>query len=325
MLEADETYDETDSAFISLISKETGSTSLAESILDFPWQHGRRYHSESMNSDYSYPNDDIEADRLDMMNGIIRLALGKLFLAPVDMSKVKRALDLGTGTGVWAIEFGDEYPNVEVTGVDISPIQPAFTSPNVKFEVDDVEKPWTWPYKFDFIFCRQLQCALRDWPALMRQTYDNLAPGGWVEFEDYDLQAKGWDHTVKDDDAPIVWDQLLIKACKQIGIEASPGEKLEKWVKEAGFVNVTHRVFKMPMNVWASDPLFKKIGGLMLINGLEGLEGFSLRLLCGVLGWTEAEVHLFLVDVRKKLKDRNWHGYWDYHVVYAQKPGAEVA
>ena len=139
----------------------------------------------------------------------------------------------------------------------------------------------------------------------------NLAPGGWVEFEDYDLQAKGWDHTVKDDDAPIVWDQLLIKACKQIGIEASPGEKLEKWVKEAGFVNVTHRVFKMPMNVWASDPLFKKIGGLMLINGLEGLEGFSLRLLCGVLGWTEAEVHLFLVDVRKKLKDRNWHGYWD--------------
>jgi len=42
----------------------------------------------------------IEADRLDMMNGIIRLALGKLFLAPVDMSKVKRALDLGTGTGV---------------------------------------------------------------------------------------------------------------------------------------------------------------------------------------------------------------------------------
>lgn len=30
-------------------------------------------------------------------------------------SKVGRVLDVGTGTGIWAMEFGEEHPNAEVT------------------------------------------------------------------------------------------------------------------------------------------------------------------------------------------------------------------
>lgn len=33
-------------------------------------------------------------------------------------------LDLGTGTGIWAIDFADEYPSANVIGTDLSPIQP---------------------------------------------------------------------------------------------------------------------------------------------------------------------------------------------------------
>ena len=40
-------------------------------------------------------------DRLDLMHAILVKALGqKLFLAPLEASKVHRALDLGTGTGI---------------------------------------------------------------------------------------------------------------------------------------------------------------------------------------------------------------------------------
>lgn len=41
----------------------------------------------------------------------------KLGLAPPNEpgSQVKRVLDLGTGTGIWAMDFGDEHPGTHVS------------------------------------------------------------------------------------------------------------------------------------------------------------------------------------------------------------------
>jgi len=41
----------------------------------------------------------------------------KLGLSPPNLpdSKVKRVLDVGTGTGIWAIDFGDEHPEATVS------------------------------------------------------------------------------------------------------------------------------------------------------------------------------------------------------------------
>lgn len=63
----------------------------------------------------------------------------KLFLSP--LTKLRNALDVGTGTGIWAIDLGewlsqqagdlsdvlfpaDENPECQVTGIDLSPNQP---------------------------------------------------------------------------------------------------------------------------------------------------------------------------------------------------------
>jgi tRNA G46 methylase TrmB len=48
---------------------------------------------------------------------------GKLLLAPVTKN-IETVLDIGTGTGIWAIDFADEFPETNIIGTDLSPIQP---------------------------------------------------------------------------------------------------------------------------------------------------------------------------------------------------------
>lgn len=98
------------------------------------------------------PNDDAEQDRMDMQHRAMFLAAGgQLLYAPVE--NPRRILDLGTGTGIWAIDMADKYPEARINGVDLSPIQPSYIPANVKFEVDDVEDDWTWPENhFDVIY-----------------------------------------------------------------------------------------------------------------------------------------------------------------------------
>ena len=56
------------------------------------------------------PNDEEEQERMDLGHHIYRLVLdGKLHLAPIGDSP-NRVLDLGTGTGIWAMDFAEYVP-----------------------------------------------------------------------------------------------------------------------------------------------------------------------------------------------------------------------
>ncbi len=60
----------------------------------------------------------------------------------------------------------------QVLGIDISPIQPEWLPPNCRFEINDMEQPWTWDENsFDFIFARDLIITVRDYPKLVDRIY----------------------------------------------------------------------------------------------------------------------------------------------------------
>jgi methylase of polypeptide subunit release factors len=65
--------------------------------------------------------------RLDIMHHIYNMLLGgRLHAAPLDEERTQRILDVGTGTGIWAVEMADQFPQAEVIGTDLSPIQPSW-------------------------------------------------------------------------------------------------------------------------------------------------------------------------------------------------------
>lgn len=111
-----------------------------------------------------------------MFHHMVTLALdGRLYLAPISGDSALRVLDIGTGTGIWAMEMGDNHPSYEIRGNDLSPIQPPWVPVNVSFEVDDCESPWPQRPPFDFIHSRYMAGSIADWPRLIRRCHAFVA------------------------------------------------------------------------------------------------------------------------------------------------------
>jgi SAM-dependent methyltransferase len=227
------------------------STSVTSSIYNYRYENGRRYHGYR-DGKYLLPNDEAEQDRLDFHHHLFRLIIGgKLFRAPIG-DKPQRVLDFCTGTGIWAIDFADEYPSAFVIGTDLSPIQPNVVPPNCQFYVDDVESEWTFrrDETFDFIHGRAIGGSIANFEPLYRRIYENLNPGGWVEIQEYESAF------YSDDDPTLSkapnckkWGDLCNYASEKVGrIFAIAHEQKQKLI-DAGFVDVHDDTYKVRLSL----------------------------------------------------------------------------
>ncbi|PQE04753.1 hypothetical protein CJF30_00004545 [Rutstroemia sp. NJR-2017a BBW] len=320
-LEADDEealLDDGDSA----LGSENGSstTSLASSITKYRLENGRTYHAYK-DGKYVFPNDEPEQERLDLQHHICSITFdGRLFSCPIDAATTKRVLDVGCGTGIWVTDYADEWPQASVLGIDLSPIQPAFVPPNAQFQVDDAEEDWTFGESFDFIYARMMTGSLQNWDRFFDQCYNNMTPGGWVELLDICLPFESADDTLKKDSPLFKWSQLLLEGSVKAGRDLNSCLKYKEQLTKRGFVNVTETIYKWPCNKWPKDAKAKELGMWNLENLANGLSGLSIATFTRLLGWTVDELEVFLVDVRKDLKDTKIHAYIPIYVVYAQKP-----
>ncbi|KAL2758875.1 hypothetical protein ACRALDRAFT_2040938 [Sodiomyces alcalophilus JCM 7366] len=290
----------------------SSTTSLQSSILQYREEHGRTYHAYKPNIAYVLPNDAPEQDRLNLQHHLFLLTFdGQLALSPAARKKdLRRVLDAGTGTGIWAIDFGDEHPEAEIIGLDLSPIQPSFVPPNVHFLIDDLEDEWAFSHSFDLVFGRMLVGAIADWPRFIKQSYDNLEPGGWLELQDVCFPPGCDDGTVTDDEPISQWSTYMLEATRRVARPADAAKLYRQQLVDAGFVNVEEKIYKWPTNTWPKDPKYKELGAWCCENIVSGLSGISLALFTRGLGWNAAELEVFLASVRKSMKDRNVHAWW---------------
>lgn len=195
------------------------------------------------------PNDEFEQDRLDLQHHIYRLCLdGALYRTP--LTDPQRVLDIGTGTGIWAIEFADEFPSAEVIGTDLSPIQPGFVPPNLKFYVDDFEMDWEFGgQKFDYIHWRSLCGSTANWPKLYRQAWENLKPGCYLEVQEYNADVYGDDATFERAKWTREWCATLHYSSEQFGKAIDVAHFHKHWMQEAGFQDVREEVHKVSYRV----------------------------------------------------------------------------
>lgn len=83
-------------------------------------------------------------------------------------------------------------------------------------------------------------------------------------------------------------------------------EHLEK----AGFVDIVEVTYSWPMNGWPKkNHKLRNIGRWNQLRLHNGIEGFMLRLLTNVGGWSYEESQLFLASMRNAVKDYSCHAY----------------
>jgi hypothetical protein len=151
--------------------------------------------------------------------------------------------------------------------------------------------------------------AFSDWPKIFRSCYDNLNPGGWVEFQEYIVELQCIDDSLAGT-ALERWNKLLMEAADKTGLNSRAAARFRSQLAAAGFVDVVERKFALPGNAWAKGEKEKMLGLMQMTNILDGVQGISMQLFTKMLGWSPEEVELFLVDVRKDLKNRDIHFYY---------------
>ncbi len=105
--------------------------------------------------------------------------------------------------------------------------------------------------------------------------------------------------------------KYAVEASEKLGTPTTDPELYASWMDVAGFEGIVERRYKIPSSPWPADKRLKMVGAFELHNLLRGLEGFSLRMFGKIFGWSPEQIQVFLVDVRKDLKNLKYHTYWE--------------
>ncbi|KXJ86848.1 S-adenosyl-L-methionine-dependent methyltransferase [Microdochium bolleyi] len=318
--EEEDNFD-SDSAYAESIVSSTAS--LSASILEYRTLHGRTYHSERGEGQSWNPNDAQHDEAMDILHHMSTLMQdGTLYLAELG-DNVEKVLDVGCGTGIWAIDFADQHPESEVIGLDISPQQPQWIPVNLKFEVDDATQEWTYPANtFDYIHMRWLVGSIADWTVLYKEIFRALKPGGTFEHKESSCIIQADDGTLSPDSALAQWGKVFVQAGKKFGRTFTVVEDniQQQAMEAAGFVDVKITNMKVPIGGWPLDKKEKTIGKYAQLAMQRDVEGFVTYMWSEVMGWSQEEIAVYAAHLRRELKVGKAHAYYLMRVVIGRKP-----
>ncbi|KAF2758776.1 methyltransferase LaeA [Pseudovirgaria hyperparasitica] len=293
-------------------------------------ENGRTYHGYRRGI-YMYPCDEIEKERMDMMHQLFDTAFNQVLQSTPALKgrgQNQRILDLGCGTGIWALDIADAYPEAEVIGVDLSNIQPAQIAPNLQFRVPFDYEGALWTLgenSFDLIHLQMACGSVSNWNELYNKIYRHLTPGsGWIEHIEMDLTPRCDDGSLPASSHIRSWYNYLVDATSRASKPIAYNQYTRQSLAAAGFIDISERVIRVPYNRWPTDPRERKIADwhtwTLADETCQGLEALSMAPFTRCLNWRREEFEPFLALVRTEMKTRRIHAYNNIHVWTARKP-----
>jgi SAM-dependent methyltransferase len=303
-------------------SDDSSSTeSLNSSILEYRTIHGRTYQSEK-HAGYWGPVDKTHREAMDINHHVLTLLLdGKLHLAPIPKD-IKKAVDIGTGTGIWAIDFAEQFPEATIIGTDIAPIQPTWVPPNLTFQIDDATLPWTFPpSSLDYIHARWLIGSIPSWRTLFASAFTALKSNGYLESYEPGSGFESENNSLLPTHALHQWGRIFVQGGRKLGRSWTLWEEdvQRKAMEEAGFVDVQVREVKTPVGTWPRAKREKEIGAYMQLAFEQDAEG-TVLFMATTLGWSREEVGVFLECFRREIRQGKTMPYFRQRVVWGRKP-----
>ncbi|KAH8929562.1 S-adenosyl-L-methionine-dependent methyltransferase [Atractiella rhizophila] len=222
---------------------------------------------------YALPNDDEEQRRLDIQHTFVKMVLEGKNYPSGTIQDPQTIVDVACGTGIWAMEMAEEFPNAAVHGVDISDIQPKDAPSNVKWHTLDACKGL--PFEDNSVDFIQIRICpnFSDIHAVHRHCKAALRPGGVlfrIEISpDYsldDTQSKA-----KDDFFDLRCAGMMAKYhFEELKARGKVGSMIRGMLKElGGFRDVTWMQRDLPIGAWTQDEKLNEIGALLLQNNLN--------------------------------------------------------
>jgi hypothetical protein len=154
--------------------------------------------------------------------------------------------------------------------------------------------------------------------------FRHLKPGGWFELQEIHHYPQSHDGSMPSNHPVAEYWSLIIQALSVLGVDSNATLSLASLMVEAGFINVSTRIFHVPIGIWPKNKVLKAVGSYWRTILMDGLQPIALGPLTRGLKWTKEDVEIWLLEVRKAYMDTEVHTHMPLYIICGQKPEDEV-